>query len=258
MKGYPKAWGYLRPSFAPKLSQRICFIHVPKCGGSSLRGAIARCYPLRYRIRSRGIQHIEAATSKNAAQVLGIDVHAYRLGLLRNLLSEPENVFVSGHVAFSKATFEEYGDRWRFVTILREPVARWYSSYFFNRYKQSEHYRLEAELEEFVESPRALASASMYIRYFSSESVMDGVRSFDAVRRAKENLSHFSVAGVLEDQMSFVGAFSSRFGVRLKLPRVNTNPAPASVRSSVPAHIHRRVLELCAPDRAIYEYLCSR
>ena len=61
--------------FRGPLSDRIFFLHLPKCGGSSITEAIRHCYVTWDNIAERDLFHLSAAASSQAASKLNFILH---------------------------------------------------------------------------------------------------------------------------------------------------------------------------------------
>lgn len=237
-----------------RVGERICFIHVPKCGGTSFGEALAREYGLVARLGGR-LATVDPVVSKRAAAVAGQPLSRYREALLLYHLGHPRTRFVAGHVEYSPRGHDAFPD-WRYVTLLRDPVAKWFSQYFYNRYKESDHSRVELELEDFLATPAARDYGSDYVRFFARAKDAD-LRSEAAIADALAGLERFAVVGVLEELERFLADFEAAFGVRPRVPHRNASPAPRA-RREVPAEVRRAVERLCAPNRAVYRAVRAR
>ena len=249
----PPVVDVIRSSILGSPQERIVFVHIPKCGGTSVKNAITRKFGYgRDRFGGRGILNISAVASKRAATAAGMTSERFREHLLLFGMAHPGVRFISGHISFSHIGQKEFGDTWRFVTLLREPVSKWFSQYFYNRYKKSEHSRVEEELEEFLDTPTAAAYGSDYVRLLSS--VEDDPTSREAINSALENLARFSVLGVLEDMERFRESFRSNLGFDIRVGVTNRNPVSAKKQDSrITPEIRRRVEGLCAANSEVYE-----
>ena len=235
------------------MNRRIVFLHMPKCAGTSLRQAIdsAIVQPCQ---DSGATVRIETVPSATAAGLMGIDIQDFREQLLLYHMSDPRRRFISGHVSFSERAYRQYRDDWDFITVLRHPVSRWISHYHFNRHKENSHTRITLELEEFIHSERARQLGSEYVRRLSQglDPYADNGRA--AMDMARKNLSRVALVGIVEEIENFCENFHLRYGPRLVLQRLNTNPAPDKIRRVLQdGQILRLIENLCEPDLQIYE-----
>lgn len=230
--------------------EKLLFIHLPKCGGSSVHAALQDAYA-RNGLRTT---RLDARASRDAAGIADDTVQDFRIQLLIYHLSRERNRYVAGHYAWSETVWEEFGDQWNFMTVLREPVARWYSSYFYNRYKDGDHFRIRDSLDVFVESETARAEGDMYVRLLTADRDSSG-----AVGRAIENLQRFHLVGVLEDLDALVRDCRQLLGIDMEVGHRNAGPWSASDRrDEITPEIDRRVRQLCEPNLRVYEAVRER
>jgi hypothetical protein len=71
-----RSYGHIREMAEPRLKEPIFFLHLPKCGGTSIANAIQRRY------RASEIGHLDNKACVKAAQYLGRDLDDYRRDLL--------------------------------------------------------------------------------------------------------------------------------------------------------------------------------
>lgn len=207
--------------------------------------ALRHCFPVGRRVAVS----IQAEGSAKTAQISGRSVHAVREELLLYHMAVPGTAFISGHIPFSGRAFNEFGKDWSFVTVLREPVSRWLSAYYYNRYKtHTRHLKTSASIEEYLESPQGLRAGSAYIRFFSGSP-----EERPEVDRAIHMMKRFAAIGILEDLNGFRRVFRDRFGTEIRIPHVNRTPAPESAgRHQIPSHVRAKVEEICEPDVILY------
>ena len=101
----------------------LCFfMHIPRCGGTSVEHALRKIYP-----NAAGLQ---AAASFRATQALypeasssEKDFHMFKLRESLLLYHMGRHIpLVHGHYGFSEPAYREFGTKYRFITVLRDPV----------------------------------------------------------------------------------------------------------------------------------------
>jgi Sulfotransferase family len=126
-----------RPPKASKTPRRVCFLHVPKTGGTSLHLWLVRRFNERHVCPARDAREL-LQYSRNA-------LRRYRL--------------FSGHFAFGFRTERYVGKPLAYVTLVREPVAQFLSHYRHIRHIESHPLRVVRDkyrnLSEFLDSPDA-------------------------------------------------------------------------------------------------------
>jgi hypothetical protein len=174
--------------------------------------------------------------------------------LLPYYLSNPELRLVSGHMPVRSSVMEAFRDEWDFLLLLRDPVQRWLSNYFFNRYKADDHYRIDQTLDEFLETYRACWYGCFYCSYLAPDSLSYGEEATDGVvEEAVEKLKRFRIIGVLERLEDMAKAFEEAYGASLRVPHVNRNPRGEDYGSrEVRADQLERIRSICSPDLAVY------
>lgn len=235
---------------------KICFIHIPKCGGTSTRSAIGASYGVIRRLTQSGFYDLDPAASLKGAKVLSKGLHQYRKELLVYFLANPRSRYVAGHFSCSDSVLDAFCADWHFITLLRHPVDRWFSHYFYNRYKDSRHLKTEVPLEEYVESDVGQSMGSLYVRTLTD---MRSIPEEEAVSAAIETLERFAVVGVTERMDAFLRDFQEIFGVCLNIGIKRKNPLSSEERDSlISDSILHRVEEICSPDLQVYEHAINR
>lgn len=239
------------------LRHNCCFYHIPKSGGTSLSEALHAVVPV-----YRHIGEVPANTTRRAASILHADidderafyddgekseeVFKIREAMLLSFMAN-DVALAHGHVLFSRKADRHFGDRYKYVTMLRDPAERAISNY---RAAKKAGYVSE-NFGDYLASPIGRAHTSHNLRYFSGWAQISDEDIPAALRRAKQAIDKFAVIGFVDAMDDFVSRFETVFGVRLSIGRYNIGKAPAP---EISAKDRRRLDELCAPDRALHEY----
>ncbi|MBI4820049.1 MAG: sulfotransferase family 2 domain-containing protein [Deltaproteobacteria bacterium] len=229
------------------MRHNVAFIHMPKCGGTSLTEALCALYgPGRRTL-------LDSRASKRGADELGIGLLRFRRSLLAyELRRAGEGRLVAGHYPVDAEAVSEFGSRWRFVTVLRDPVERWISHYFYNRSLRDSPFHISADLGSYLDSGDARSLGCLYARHLLG---IEGANLTDQqVEAAKRVLSSFALVGIAERLDDFAAEFGRKFGRSLEIGRKNVSPVSRRDRESeVSPEIRARIRDLCAPDLELYE-----
>lgn len=239
-------------------STRKClFMHVPKCGGTSVAEALYATVPLEEKI---GLLPSNAVRESQSFLHLGeFDLarfhdegeEAEKLAAFREQLVlmhlAYESRLVHGHFLFTPrikqlAMAKGYDP----ITILRSPVDRTISNYRMALRNKM----FEGSFDAFLESEMGRRMALHTLRYFSGRVSISPEDEGEALLDAKANLALFPVIGFLDDLDKFSESFRDNFGVRPRIPHFNKGTG--SGLDLGPATV-RRLETLCAPDHEIYE-----
>jgi len=252
----------LRSLFVPRFDRKIAYIHIPKCGGVSISKALKACYispNLRddtlYKLDSVACLKASQAITNEPLQVGHPEVTRLREALLMYGMSQNQVRYISGHFQFSLAAYHQFQHEYGFLTVLRDPVKRWVSAYFYNRYKDYGNAQTELEIDEYLESEAAQRSAKTYARCLCGLVETQGYSNRELTEKAKENLHKFDLVGCTEYLDVFVEQFYARYKRRLSVGRWNQNPKSTAYQKSVLSDaVLDRVRELCQLDMEIYNY----
>ena len=241
-----------------KKEPNIVFHHIPKCGGTSIvTGLILTYYPLRFlKYRRQGFpSNLNSRAASIIAEQSGVNRYDFRRQLLSYFVEKGDAAFISGHYPFDKNIYQNHKDTWNFVTLLRDPVARWYSEYFWNRYKNHEYQRTDLSLEEYAHTRQGIMNARSFVNFFSHSDKHQMSPTQSEVEEAIETLKAMRVIGFLEDLPRFKNDMNRHFGRKPFFWNRNTSPAPAEkkILPDENSDLHKKILELNAGDIEVYE-----
>lgn len=233
------------------------FMHVPKCGGTSVSEALYATVPMHRRI---GI--IDAIATRRATALLhansneeflyhddlptGAEVYDLREKLLLVHMAWKTEL-IHGHVLFSEKAYQHFGDKYRYVTLLREPVERTVSN-FLGSVRVG---MIANDLDRYLESGIFRSQGLSMLRYFSGMHPLQASDEKAALERAKFNLTLFSVVGFLDDLDGFAERFAAVCGRRPVIYRYNRSHVD---HPSLNATQTARLESVLAPELELWEY----
>ena len=158
---------------------------------------------------------------------------------------------VSAHIPFSDAAYRRFAGRYVFVTLLRDPVDRFISNYYWSHQHPNGIGHIAESLEEFLLTKRARHLGSTYVRYFCGEPAQEfTVKHVDAAIR---NLHRMECVGFLDEVGRFATALRQLTGKRLKIGRENVRNTSAKRDAILSGSIGSMVLAACSFDRDIWD-----
>ncbi|MDJ0858786.1 MAG: hypothetical protein QNJ03_06895 [Dinoroseobacter sp.] len=231
------------------------FLHLPKCGGTSLSEALYATVPIHKRV---GV--IDALSTRRAASVLAFGEddawrchddleHGHHTFDLRERILLTHGCWntdlVHGHVLLTDLLRRHLLGRYKLLTIMREPVARAISNY---RMAVAAGIA-DANPDVWLQSPIARAHCTTYLRYLSGQHSVSADAETEALMRATNALTDFTLIGFLEEIEDFARSFERLFHADLSLHKYNQAKGPeiAFTQSQLD-----RIHEMCAADAALY------
>jgi hypothetical protein len=232
------------------VSTPVVFFHVMKCGGTSVRAALAT--GVAGRRHGPDVFELDGQAAARAAGGTDADNWVFRDALLPYVLDAVRPKVVLGHFRY-RDRYHDLADEARFVTVLRDPVERIVSLYRYRRYKDDVDVPVDMSFDEFLASSRWSKEGHLYVSTFCGRDDLDP-KSEEAVAAAVANLRRFAVVGLTDRLDDFARRVSAVIGAKVTMPVLNTSPAP---RDHPDADIGPESLErarlVCAPDYGVYQ-----
>jgi hypothetical protein len=238
------------------IPQRVVFHHVPKCGGTSVGRGLRKRYLLSQATVTpeSSFRAFEAFTGRTDRERMLVDVLDMREQMMLYLLFEDVRC-VSLHVRFSTTAYEKFSDRYKFITVLREPVARFISHYNWSHGKPQAHARIDEDFDAFLETERARRLGATFVEYYAGLPKEANLRSDAAIAAAIANLRKFSVVGDIGDVPLFERDLRRELGVRVRVRHENKVHSSRQFisASKLPEPTLEKVRALCAPDLQVWK-----
>lgn len=232
--------------------QRIVFHHIPKCGGTSVARTLRRSYIL----SQATVKPEETVKAFNTWQDAGREGAIGRVADLSELmllyLLYCDVRCVAAHIPFSDVAFQTFSGRYAFVTVLREPVERFISNYYWSNSRPADQRRIDQPFEDFLETPEAVRLGSTYVRYFSGNPGRETFTSADT-QAAIANLRRLDCVGFLDDIGSFESGLHRLTGRRVNVGNENVRGTSDKRLAIMSGALRDKVLEVCAADRQVWD-----
>jgi len=167
-------------------TDKLLFIHIPKTGGSTLQSILDRNY--------------------NRNEVFNVQNNRKALEFGNLSIEERQaKMVIKGHMAFGHHSFFPQENNVSYITMLREPIKRLISNYYFILKQKNHHTHQKLvdndySLKNYVESGIIANTENAQVRLLSNNiDAAHGSCTTVMLDEAKKNLeAHFSVIGINE------------------------------------------------------------
>ena len=144
------------------------------------------------------------------------------------------------------------------ITVLRDPVERWFSQFFFNKNTNYSKFDISLELEDFVETDRAASWGRIYVNIMTRDLPKD-ISLNQRIEVATERLKNFSLVGTLENIKQFKEEFRQIFSSELHIKQLNKTPeSKRKQNDDISPEVCDRVNEICKPDMQVYKNIIGK
>ncbi len=202
----------------PKLKHPCFFMHVPKCGGTSVSEGLYATVPM-----SKRIGVIDANATRRATAIM--QANENQLHLYHDDLPNGGAVFemreqmllthmawktqlIHGHILFSQKADTHFGETYKYVSLLREPLARLVSNYNGS----VAHGLTKTDFKTYLGTDVARYHALTTLRYFTGQHTIQPGQERQAVDTALATSEKFAVIGFLDDLDRFCTEYDTTFG----------------------------------------------
>lgn len=236
---------------------RVVFHHLPKCGGTSVYRAIRLFYTTSY-------SYVDLSATYRAIEALNPHIPSDEVMFKTVDFREEQFLMylfmdrrlVAGPIPFSNDAHRLFADRYKFITTLRDPVSLFFSTYFWNVTSPEPRWKIEHDIEAFLETPRAKVFGYSYSSFFNGLAPQADPTARESIEAAKQNLRKFSVVGIVEDMATFERRLRASLGVRIRIGHKNKGARTSEDDRSkaVTPAVKRKIEELSAINREIYDF----
>lgn len=250
-----------RTALRDGLAHPCLFLHLPKCGGTSLAEALYATVPFHQRV---GV--IDAVSTRRAAAAArfgdadpllcheDLDEGAATFALREQILLTHKfwgTRLIHGHVLLTDRVRRHLPDTHRIVTILRHPVERAISNFRMAAAAGV----VPADPDAWLRAPVGRRHATVNLRYLAGRATVAEDQEPACLAAALAGLDSLAIVGFLDRLPRFVADFADLFGPRLALRRANEARGPAVDLSR---DQRRRLEMLCGPDIDLHDRARAR
>ena len=158
-----------------------------------------------------------------------------------------DKTLIHGHVLFSPIMWKYFGETYRIVTVMRDPVKRALSNFRMNVATGV----LPPDPDQWLDGIQGLNHACVNLRYLSGVADIPRGQEATLLPQAHDALDRLSLVGFLDEMDVFLDRFAAQFGPRPRLYRYNR--AAEDVQITLNKQQTARLEQLCAPDIELYK-----
>ncbi len=250
--------GRTRQFLSDRYDIGVVFVHVPKCGGTSVEETLRKVYRFSHQ-RIFPMETLMAVrTLSQDDDLASLEIEAYKCRKLLMAYALQRRVkCITGHSPFDSKLQTEFAHTYRFVTVLREPVAR-FSSHYRHFYRSGTTTSVDMELDEFLETPRALSMGHAYASYFSGLDHSEDLKSARALSLTKAALEKLDLVGYLDRMNDFAASLSQMISRPLKIGYLNKISTRANAYGGdITSEQKKKIAKICEPDLEVYDHIRS-
>ena len=241
----------------------LVFHHIPKTAGTTVSSELRRVTPLLKwgPISSKStdavIRRVSGESPEDRVTSLDDTDMQYRIQeyrrhiLLYHLMQEKQ--LINGHVFYDEAFRQAFEAEYCFVSLLRQPVERLVSHYFYNRY-QARHVDFPA-FEDYLATPRAEFVANLQVVFLAGWGYRDASWS-DRLAAAQKHAQSISYLGAVDRLGQFADYLSSQIDrpVSFKQARKKGKSPTEATDILSNAVLRDRMERLCQYDIELYDH----
>jgi hypothetical protein len=203
----------------PYTGPKVAFIHIAKCGGSSVDFALRSALAAQSQRRIDKTSTIVSSMASFSGDLQTIEGnckfsehHAEHLHKILAYYLQENWQYVSGHVTINSELIKRFKQEYAFITILRDPVKRLISNYTFNKLTNKKTIMLPnslntdnviQEAKDILNSKRGWQIANSPSMYLTGRYPQNTHDAKVMKLEVANNLAQFKVVGFLDNLDSF-------------------------------------------------------
>jgi len=263
----------------PYHGPNLAFVHIAKSGGISIDQAMREAFAQKKQPRIDRQATLAASMASFTGEINNINSacdfsehHAKTLsGIFEYYLAQQWS-FVSGHVTVNESLLKKYNNDYKFITVLREPKARFISNYVFNKLTNKQAFMLPSknsekclfdEARELIDSRRGIHLAGIPSMCLTGRFANNDTELNEIHQQAKQNLSQFSIVGSLTHLDNFIAQIKHETGRTITIRHLNSrkslqSPEQQKIQNDLKGffnepEIQKKLTELCRFETALYQ-----
>lgn len=235
--------------FKGESDRKLIFIHIPKTGGQTMSRFLNNQYQSKIQVN--------AQKSKKIGDLFDMEMQIVRKIIFMDYLQNGFN-FISGHIALFPE-FWEMKEKFNYsaITMLRDPVDRYFSHYFYNYYKSGDHFKIYEGFDQYLNSEQGQGIGSIMTLFLCGIPMNAPIE--EKVDSAKRNLERFDHIGILEKIDEFtedISPFIYQQNKPLSFFHSNKNPADQELymKTKNNPEYRAKIEQICQADVELYNY----
>lgn len=222
-------------------SRKVLFLHVPKSGGTSLSHTMRATFPLSF------FKLSEEASREASPDMRGGDWMDFKKRLAAYHAHLGKH-YIQGHFPITKEDLDAHFSEYAPITLLRSPIDRIISIYYFDERLRS------MSPGEFLDSERGFIESHVLCHFFGGLGFELRGELEEARDNAIETLSRFDVVGILERQAEFAENVRNKLGINIVLPKRNVGVERKKRSKGFSEEEMSKLTEMTKYDQEIYDH----